>query len=258
MFLAEEDNVLSPAEQLPAEMFHQIFQNVDKKSLKNSREVCTTWRNAIDNNLKLFKSFTFTITDIKEFLGSHLASKVKSVRFTNALEGSTRQLKDFFIKIGSTVEEIYFNFGYEVGSLEEDDEKKRCARQKLMFSMMLKFCTKLSSLRITSDDDNYDFMEGCAKDPANIVGLSMIQNLWLPVKQECVNHARELVLSLSNLRSLTLNCDDVNNLWDEEFMQIFIIGTLLEHLKNYNGILKVKVTFTSICVNILSLLLFMI
>lgn len=105
-----DDLVLSTAEKLPAEMFHKIFQNVDKKSLMNSRLVSTTWRNAIDDNGKLIKTLTFTIVDIKQFMDSNIASKVKSVRFIEALEGTEKSLEDFFKKIGPTVEEVISNF----------------------------------------------------------------------------------------------------------------------------------------------------
>lgn len=203
----------SAAEKLPPEMFYKIFQKLDKKSLMNSREVCTTWRNAIDNDPKLLQLFTFIIVDIEEFLDSQLASKVKSVRFIQSLKGTEKALEEFFTKIGSTAEEVFLDFKIQrpcSSICMVQTSKTETERRKLMLSMVLQFCLKLKSLTITSEDNNYDFLENCGADPRNYLGLSLVQRLSVNVRAQpaYLGDLRKLVLNLPNLHYLDFNCSD--------------------------------------------------
>lgn len=242
-----EEAVISSAEDLPAEMLCQILQNIDKKSLTNSRLVCRTWRNTIDDGM-LIKTLTFTIVDVKTFLGSQLANKVKSIRFIKPLKGTHKSLEEFFTKIGSTVEEIFLNFDVHKGNRKKVAQIKK--GEKLIFAMILRFCTRLNSLTIKSEGNNYDFIKGCTDDPRNATVLNIIQSLSVIVLEKDLDDLSKLLLTLPNLRNLDLNCDEFleddvlflrldDNDTRKSSAENRFLGLVLDHLRKYNGKLQV-------------------
>lgn len=89
--------MLSAAQELPPEVLYQIFKYLNHWCLKKTRLICKSWSDAVDGNSKLMNLFTVKITDIELFLQSHLATNVRSVRFTMPLAGTGRILHQNWI-----------------------------------------------------------------------------------------------------------------------------------------------------------------
>lgn len=109
-----------------------------------------------------------------------------------------------------------------------------------MFSLLLQNCTKLRTLVIASEET--DFVRDCDKNEGHKLTLSKIEELFVNVSNPHLSippnlvdvwYLPLLILNLPNLQFIRF-CTDLKR---DSSMQIYHV--IMEHLKKYNGQLKV-------------------
>lgn len=120
-----------------AEIFDFIFHHTeDVKSLLSCRLTCKTWKSAADK--ELIKRLTFIINDWHSFNDSTIVNQVKSIKFNTDFivteEESTNEWLQFCTRIGSTVEEINFDYYYK----KDDDQQIQLINSLISSCVQLK------------------------------------------------------------------------------------------------------------------------
>lgn len=216
------------AEELPPEpeMYYKIYQYLKKKSLQGYYRISWAWIRItyVKSSINIYNC------TMKRFLEYNIdyPIKVTSFRIKETLEEGF--LGDLFTKIGKVAQYIYIDFGSTY------DDRKLCTwekykRQKLIFSMVLKFCTKLKTLKIKNRSNDYYFIWEAADDKRHKLTLANIQNFSVTICSSNLAQVRKLVLNMPKLRSLSFNCKEFGLSSTEEFIQ----GRILTYNPNDGG-----------------------